>query len=500
MIHDWLKSGEILHPWEFAQRNYSQYPAFHLPYHPPVYPGLLALFFSVTGVSYAAGRYFIALCLGAAACFLFAILRRTGTGLPAAFCGALLFVTLPEVAYWSRDTMSEIPAMALILAGTSLFLKWLETGNRWTYVAAFAVAEAAFLSRHLTAGIVPAWLLFAILSGKARKYRSWVGVAAPAAYLAISSGWVIFSRQYSIHENGVGGVGPNRNYADVFSWEIARFYLTQLPTMLGWPVLILSLVGMIYGWYGKRTRISSWLWVCWFLSNFGLVEAVGIYDESRYFIFALPAFAAWIAMLLDGPQDWVFSRYLAATLVAACLVVNLFRIQDFSKGVVGHEAIGRQLSALQEPGNILISSSQQAQLIFAYRSHPSAVRRSFVRADRTLVIRPPAYTDAPTTVLAHNTEDVLRLMERGRIRYVVSTTTEDAGAQVPSETRLLKEVLGSNPESFARLGEFAIEHRDRDLVWRERLELWKLRGALPEGPSELPVVIPTAGLSIDPAR
>src|SRR6478752_8100386 len=62
MIHDWLQSGRLLHPYEFAQQNYARMPAFHLPYHPPFYPGLLALFFTVTGVSYASARVFVAIC------------------------------------------------------------------------------------------------------------------------------------------------------------------------------------------------------------------------------------------------------------------------------------------------------------------------------------------------------------------------------------------------------------------------------------------------------
>ena len=38
-----------------------------------------------------------------------------------AFCGALLLLTTPEIAFWSRDTMSEIPGLALILADVIFF-------------------------------------------------------------------------------------------------------------------------------------------------------------------------------------------------------------------------------------------------------------------------------------------------------------------------------------------------------------------------------------------
>lgn len=62
MIHDWILSGELLHPYEFAKKNYTQYPGFSIPYHPPGYPGLMALWFLGVGMSYASARCFVALC------------------------------------------------------------------------------------------------------------------------------------------------------------------------------------------------------------------------------------------------------------------------------------------------------------------------------------------------------------------------------------------------------------------------------------------------------
>ncbi|MDQ3816727.1 MAG: hypothetical protein M3362_03420, partial [Acidobacteriota bacterium] len=72
MIHDWLTSSNLSHPFAFAQGNYAQYPAFHLPFHPPAYPTLLGLFFFTTGVSYVTARVFVAICLGVAGYFFYA--------------------------------------------------------------------------------------------------------------------------------------------------------------------------------------------------------------------------------------------------------------------------------------------------------------------------------------------------------------------------------------------------------------------------------------------
>jgi hypothetical protein len=48
MMQDWVASGRLLEPLRFAKENYSHYPGFSVPYHPPGYPaatgtGVLAL-------------------------------------------------------------------------------------------------------------------------------------------------------------------------------------------------------------------------------------------------------------------------------------------------------------------------------------------------------------------------------------------------------------------------------------------------------------------------
>jgi 4-amino-4-deoxy-L-arabinose transferase-like glycosyltransferase len=140
MIRDWLASGEYLHPYQFALKNYSQYPFFSVPYHPPGYPGLLGIWFLVVGTSYPAARCFIALCLGGAACSFRGILLRQGATRAAAMTGALLLLTTPEIVRWSRCTMSEIPALMFSLAATYCFVRWADTNRAGWCWAAFLLA------------------------------------------------------------------------------------------------------------------------------------------------------------------------------------------------------------------------------------------------------------------------------------------------------------------------------------------------------------------------
>ena len=498
MIHDWLLSGDFLNPWLFAERNYVHYPGFHMPYHPPVYPGLLGLFFLFSGVSYKAARIFISLCLWGSGCFFYGQLKRTGIRAAPAFWCTVLFLTTPQIAYWSRDTMSEIPGMVLILAASYAFVRWLQEEKASLYVLAFLLALAAFLSRHLTAGILPAWLIWTLLSGKIRKVRSWLGFAMPALYLGVAIAWVRFSRQYAVFETSSGDAGPNRNYAAAFSGKVLVYYLTQLPSMLGWPMLLAATLGLILVLRSSPNRLSKYSWLSVLCGYWVFVMAVGIYDEKRYFIYALPAFPAWIAVIFGSERSSLARTMFAYSVVAGCLGTNVAAIRAFPQGLVGYAAIAQHLSMLTETGNVLVAVPLQSQLMFEYRSRTRTESRSFIRADRTLVVRNPSYTNAPGTIGARSAEDVMTLARKGRIRYVITSDASqvDSGEQI----KLLTEVLRGHPEAFAMLQGFPLRRADLVPIEHETVNLWRFTGDLPTGPSELPVIVPTAGFVIQPRK
>jgi len=497
MIHDWLLSGDITHPWEFAKRNYVQFPAFHLPYHPPGYPALLGLFFTLTGVSYSSGRIFIALCLWVSGCFFYAILRRTGLSQTAAFLSSLLLMTTPQIAFWSRDTMSEIPGLALILAGSYFFLIWLATESTLACIAAFCFAEAAFQSRYLTAGVLPAWFLWAFFAGKVRKLLSPAPLIPTILYLILNTFWVIYTLPFSKYESVYSPTPPNTNYGSIFSWKIIAFYSARIPEMIGWVTLIAAFVGLLYA-----IRRRQFFWLCWLLSNVIFLLIARIYQEDRYFIYALPAFiglaAATFASTGDKRAGSSSKRYAGPILVGFCLVANASTLRHLPQGVVGYEIVAQRLARLDAPGNILVSSLQQTDLIFRYRSEHSALKRSFIRGDRSLAILPPHYASAQTTAIAHNAGDVLDIVRRGRIRYIVTYSPNHRQNDRTAEMKFLDETMRSHPAAFQLLGQFPLHLQYGNPGYFGQVWLWKFKGELPGGASEIPVVIPTADLSIDP--
>ncbi|MGI8732385.1 MAG: glycosyltransferase family 39 protein [Pyrinomonadaceae bacterium] len=496
MIHDWLLSGRVLQPYSFAKENYFQYPTFHIPYHPPVYPGMLGLFFLITGVGYAAARFFIALCLAIAAWFFYKILQKQTSSKPASFAGALLLLTVPEVAFWSGDTMSEIPSLALIISASYCFLVWIKTTQLRYFMAVLCLAEAAFLSRYLSAGVFIAWLLWLLIFGNWRRLVTKTVVLTSLAFVATNIAWILFALQFSRYETPLGGSMPNKNYV-MLSLKPVGYYIAALPAMIGWPMLVTSVGSIAYLIYKRRFQSLSF-WLCWLLGYTVFLVAVGIFNERRYFLCAVPVFAGLIAELFSLIELRGRSGLLALMILGICLVSNGYAITRFPRGVVGYEAVGHELATLDAAGNVLVATREQADLIFRFRSKSPKSDRNFFRADRTIVIRAPSYADAEPIKIAQDADDVINIIRRGRIRYLVTSSPLAGAVDDRSEEMITLDTQArSQPENFALIKTFPLlrEYSRPGGSWE--VSLWKFRGELP-ATSDLPVLIPTADMELKP--
>jgi 4-amino-4-deoxy-L-arabinose transferase-like glycosyltransferase len=491
MMHDWLLSGEFLHPYAFAQRNYSQYPAFNVPFHPPAYPGLLGLAFVATGVSYETARAFVAVCLAACACICFAVQRGLGLRPAAAFASALLLVTTPEIARWSRDTMSEIPSLAFLFAASWAYLAWLRSDRGGYAWLAFVLAEAAFLSRVTTAGVLPAWFLYPVLVGQARRLWSPNVVLPALLYLAANAAWVAFVAQFSRYEVAADGKAHILVGLDV------SYFTACVPAMALWGTSVAGLVGAGLAAWLRRCSPIGLFWLCWLLSYTSFKLVVPSTDEVRHFLTALPALAGLAGCLFaDGVPD-LLRRRLGPALIGLALAVNVVELAQLPRGVVGYAAVGQCLASLERPGNVLLCCWEDQELIFRYRASAPALPRRMVRGDRCLAIRLADYAGVDARQLVHTPEEFLEVIRRGRVRYVVTCAPDDLrGDERPEEMVLAHQVAGAHSDQFRPIGTFPLVKQYNGRGLHGQVFLWEFVGDLPEGPDELPVVIPTAGLQL----
>jgi len=497
MIHDWLRSGDYRHPLDFAQANYAQYPGFSIPYHPPVYPGLLGLLFVVTGVSYFWARVLVAVCLALSGWFFFLISRRLEMGRLGSWVGALLLITLPEVACWSRDLMSEVPALMFLLAAALAFLVWVEKRQARYCWLMFALAELAFLSRVTIIGVLPAWPLYLLIRGRGRRLMlSRQAILALVLFVGFNYAWVRFALIFSAHENDAV-----TNAHPVFSYltDNASYYQSRLPNMAGWGTLIAAIAGVLATARWGRPSLPGLFWFSWFLSFYVFNWLVPVHQEQRYFFFAMPALPGLVTCLFRWANPVPVWRLLAPALAGLGLVFNLFMISQFPPGLVGYDRVAEKLARLDKPGNVLMACWEDQELIFRYRANNPTAERSLIRGDRTLAIRVSAYTGVAPKVLAHDEEDVLDVIQRGRIRYVVTCSTPSVKwSGHTSEMVLADQTVRHNPDRFNLVDRFPI-HVEYISEYGKTIDgeafLWEYTGTLPPGKSELPVRVPTADLS-----
>ena len=319
-------------------------------------------------------------------------------------------------------------------------------------------------------------------------------VIPAAVYLVVNYAWVKFALTFVRYE--VGGATWNR--VAVWSWENISFLPRSLPLLVGWAVLLAAMAAVALMLRDKRTRRFGSFWVFWLISCYVFHLTMPNNLEPRYFVAVLPSVCGLAScLLLLGVRRWYW-RGLCVLAIVAVVSGNLLQWARLPRGFVGNDAVAERLSQLDEPGNILLSCWMDQDLIFRLRCHSQPYWRRLIRGDRSLAIRLPAYAGLNSRNLAKTPDDVLDVIRRGHIRYLLTCTPPNSNADYrPADMVLAHKTASSLPEQFELLDRLEI---DDDIIESRRSQvwLWRFLGELPPGPSNIPVVIPTAGLSFYP--
>src|SRR5207302_10496406 len=95
-LYDLVRTGNWLHPVAYSKIYYAQYPALSMPYHPPLFPAMEAIFFAIFGVKLLTARLLVAVCAGLSAALLYRLVNVTLGGPMLAAC-----VTIASFSLWT---------------------------------------------------------------------------------------------------------------------------------------------------------------------------------------------------------------------------------------------------------------------------------------------------------------------------------------------------------------------------------------------------------------
>ena len=376
-----------------------------------------------------------------------------------------------------------------MLLGSWIFVVWLRTARPLHCWTAFGLAGLAFFCRVTTAGILPAWFLYASWIGQGRRLILRHLILASVLYLAAAVSFVGFVAQFNKFEVAADGK------AEGLSWKNLDYFTDTLPLVATPASTVAALAGAACAARGSRSSTLGRFWGAWLMSYTGFKLVMPTTPEPRHFLTALPAYSGLAVCLFHADLPVWWRRGLAPLLLVLALGNNLVEVRYLPRGIVGYDAVARQLARADKTGNVLLACWYDQDLMFRYRCQSCQFPRYRLRSDRTLAVRFPDYAGVTPQILAKSPEDVLDCLRRGRARYLVTTCPIDQyHDRRVEEMRLAHATAQSRPDDFTLLGSFPLLVEFDRPGFEERVFLWEFTRPLPSGPSDLPIIVPTADL------
>jgi 4-amino-4-deoxy-L-arabinose transferase-like glycosyltransferase len=336
-IYDMVRQGQAAHPMAYGQKYYSRMPALSMPFHPPGFPAIEALFYAVFGVNLLAARLAVAVAVAITAALFYRLILATLGSTVIAVCATVTTLSLQQTQTAARDVMLEFPAMAFTLAALYC-LRDMKREYRFGPALLFALfASAAFWTKQHTVfvGIVP--FLYAIFLGKWRLFFGKAIWVSSAIFGAAVLSYVWLSK--SFHGVAVNTIQTSPASLQWIFFHNVRFYGAWLQyALFGLPIVFAVIALGVYGravYRRKQPTPSLALYWAWIVSFTAVIMFHGE-CSGRYWTFVIPA---WIvvgyALLYEGCLNlWGERRGLriAGGMAAAWFLVGLIYPPEFLRG------------------------------------------------------------------------------------------------------------------------------------------------------------------------
>lgn len=407
-VADFLRAFPITHPLKFTTLYYIHYPAMGMIHWPPFFYVAEGIAFLVAGPSVIAARVTVLLFVLFGSYYWFRLLLDM-EGPYYAAAATLLLALLPFFLLYEKAVMLETPSLALCIAASYYWIRYLNAKlDRYVYAFA-ALASLALLTKQLTIYLALFCLLTVFclkqltLFSKPATWKALglcVAMAAPYYCFVLKFHWKVI--QYDMLKTKI----PGNPFA---------FYLRVLPGQLGLPIVFLSLLGIATCWWWGKSQNNKlmlvWIAACYLTMTFFAEK------EPRYIIYWLPPFiyfalGPWIAL-----RPFPVFRYAGMAIVATLLTHSLLAAWIFERPYIsGYDALAEALTERGNPGFLLFDADLPADFIFFVRKLDP--RRHYV------VLRKALYAEREmkrfgSMEFVHDTQDLDNLIDSYGIRFVV---------------------------------------------------------------------------------
>jgi hypothetical protein len=415
-VMDLLRDLPLDDPAGYAYRYYAQYPALTILFYPPLFYAISAPFYALLGVSHevallVVALHYVAYGLG---CWRLARFWLDATG---ALVFALLMLALPEVAFWGRQVMLEVPAFAFLVWSAVAFMKHWQDGSRAGLYWAAALLVLAMYTKISVAYVGLVYVLLLAWRHRLALFSQrdhWAVLVLSAIGLVPLV--VITLKFGQANVQSVSGVADA--VASRFSLEGWLWYARQLPGQLGWPLLLAGMAGLLWALVKQRRAswfAGVWFWLLWLVVAYVFYSLIDL-KEARHSVYLLPAFVFFavgaIQHLLPRPYSVAALLVLLTATAAATVSRPVYYVEGYA------QAVDEVAKRAPKDSVVLFSGYRDGSFIFNLREREDRRDLSVLRADKILlslaVRRELGVEEKPMT-----DEQLAQIINDSGVHYVV---------------------------------------------------------------------------------
>ena len=416
---------------QYAINYYLQYPALTILFYPPLMSLIMAGFYALFGVSHGVAQASIAVFQFGLSVGVYLLARRW---LPTwqAFAASLLLAGAPEISFWARQVMLDIPAYAWLVFSIVFFLRYLDDAKpKFLYLTAIFLLCALYTKQTVIFAFVVFVFVLLATQGIATLRQRHVWLTAllfivsllPLVYVTLEFGQVNIAsvagaRKLDLERSTVG------------AW---LYYLKQMPEQLSWTTFLLAL-GFILGTTVRRDwrlpKADSLLLLSWLVIGYLFFSAISV-REPRHDLTILWPLVIFAVLFLNRMFARLGQHYAtwAALLIAlgTCSYSVIFKPVPYVRGYA--EAAQFIIEHAPKHSVVLFSGNRDGSFVFNVRADDRRHDLSVLRADKILlriaIERSRGYEDRGLT---ENT--IYDLLNHYGVHYVVAQT--DFWTDIPS--------------------------------------------------------------------
>lgn len=438
---DAFRDAPFRHPAHYAYNYYAQYPGIAIVHWPPLFYFFEGLAFIVFGPSAIAARLTVLLFTVLLLFQWFRLVEELQDSYTAAVSTAILGL-VPMVLLFEKTVMLEIPSLALGVAAIRYWMKYLNDASKTSLYAFVLWLSAALLCKQTNVYLLTFCFLTLLVTGK------WKHIVSTSFLLAVGLGCVLAGPFYGLMLIAQGrAVANDLGTHQMSGWMRLTFYLRTLPLTFTVPLLLLSVMGILFAKRWNRAGQGVPM-VCWILAGYITFTLFG-QSESRFAIYWVPPLVYFAVGFLT--QGFHLPKVRLLTRGSALLLVAFLGIRAWAYErpyISGYKDAAWKLVNTYHSGIVLFDGKVPGNFVFYMRALDP--QRQFIVLRKSLYVSDIRMNENSEELL-HSREELLDLFRRDGIRFAV--VLENAPLQFESQ-RVLRELLQS--QQFRLVDSFPI--------------------------------------------